>query len=747
MSDFNSYFKLEGDDDRVDGVQKVTGKAKYTAEHQIPDLTYAVFVCSTITKGSIKTLDTSKALESPGVLDIIYYKNCPRVPGYNPAPNENGKPGFEWRGLKVLNDNKVWFHGQPIALVVADSFENAVDAVKLVKAEYETEDFETDFEKTRLIESKLKPVSNYKRGNAKAYKNAPVFIEAEYTAPIEVHNPMEMHATIAIWEGEDKLTLYDKTQGPKSTQSTMAKTFGLSEKNVRVITEYVGGAFGNGLRVWPHVPAACIAAKKLKRPVKLLLSRPQMFSLVGYRPQSWQKIGLGADLSGKLTGISHTAISNTSRYEEYREGITDVSKFLYACENVDTDYKILPLDLSTPTWMRGPGEVTGCYALECAMDELSYKLKIDPVELRIRNHADTNPENGLPWSSKNLKECYEEGMVKIAWKNRPKVPGTLKEKGMLVGYGIGGGIFGAGRGNATVKAILKPDGSLLLQSAVSDMGPGTATTMVKVAAESLQMPQDKIKFMLGDSELPPGPTQGGSGTTSTLGSAVFLICETLKQNLKELAIQNFAAFKELLPVDLDVKNGHINLLKDSNSNISIAELMKLAGKSTIEIIKDSPGTSAQERKFATNSFSVHFVKVQVNPKTGAVQLLQVVTTGDAGKIISEKTARSQMLGGVVGGIGMALSEELKIDHQTGEIINASLGTYHVALHTDIPPIEVWFVNKPDPNINAIGAKGVGEISLIGFAAAVANAVYNATGKRIRSLPITPEKLGYKKPKG
>jgi xanthine dehydrogenase YagR molybdenum-binding subunit len=555
---------------------------------------------------------------------------------------------------------------------------------------------------------------------------------------------MEMHSTIAVWEGDDKLTLYDKSQGPRGTQSNIAKAFGIPDKNVRVITEYVGGAFGNALRSWLHVPAACIAAKKLKRPVKVLLTRPQMFSLVGYRPQSWQKIGIGADKTGKLVGISHEAISNTSRYEDFREGITEASKFLYKCENVDTEYKLLPLDLSTPTWMRGPGEATGCFALESALDELSYQLKMDPVDLRIVNYTDTHQENKLPWSANNVKDCYAAGKEKIGWKNRPKKPGTLKEKGWLVGYGMGGGIFGANKGSATVKAILKADGSLVLQSAVSDMGPGTTTAMGIIAATSLQMPTTRIKFILGDTDLPPGPSQGGSGTTSTLGSAVNLICETLKQVIKELGIQYIPAFKSLTITDLEVKNELLIDKKNQGSQISIVELLKLAGKPSIEITKESNGNNFQEIKYAFCSFSVHFVKILVHPKTGEMKLEKVITTGDAGKIISENTAKSQMIGGVVGGIGMALKEGLEINHSTGEIANASFGDYHVPRHTDIPETDVWFVNKPDPFINSIGAKGIGEIAIIGFAAAVANAVYNATGKRVRDLPITPEKLGFSK---
>ena len=361
------------EDERVDGADKVTGKAKYTAEHSLPNMAYAVFVTSTIAKGSIKSIDISKALTMPGVIDIIYYENCPPVPGYNPNADQRPKNVSEWRGYKVLYDNKVRFYGQPIALVVADSFENANAAIRFVKADYDIEKFETNFDKARLDPANLKSPVNYKRGTEKKFKEQAFFIEQEYNIPIEVHNAMELFATIAYWEGEDKITLYDKTQGPKSTQSTIARTFGLVDKNVRVIAENVGGGFGSGLRSWPHVVATCLAAKKINRPVKLVLTRPQMFTMVGYRPQSWQKIGIGADAAGNFMGISHEAISNTSKYEDFREGIVEASKFLYACENVDTKYSLLPLDLSTPIWMRGPGEATGCFALESAIDELSYK--------------------------------------------------------------------------------------------------------------------------------------------------------------------------------------------------------------------------------------------------------------------------------------------------------------------------------------------------------------------------------------
>lgn len=738
----NNFDTLLWEDERVDGVDKVTGKAKYTAEHPLPNLAYAVFVTSTIAKGSIKNIDTTKALAMPGVLDVIYYANCPAVPGYLPNAADRPKNVSEWRGHKVLYDNKVRFFGQPIALVVADSLENANAAVRFVKAEYETENFETNFDKARLDPANLKAPINYKRGTGNV-KAIAASVDAEYNIPIEVHNPMELQATIAYWEAEDKLLLYDKTQGPKSTQSVVARTFGLNEKNVRVVAENVGGAFGSSLRSWSNVPAACIAAKKLNRPVKLVLTRPQMFSLIGYRPQSWQKINIAADAEGNFLSIHHEAISNTSRYEDFREGIVDVSKFLYACENVTTKYSLLPLDLSTPIWMRGPGEATGCFALESAIDELSYQLKMDPIALRIKNFTAINPENKLPFSDNNLKACYAYGAEKIGWKNRPSVPGTLKENGWLIGYGMAVGVFGAGKGAASVRIVLSNDGKLLLECAVSDMGPGTTTSMTKIAAETMQMPITKIKFKLGDSDLPPGPSQGGSGTTSTVGSAVDLACKTVQQKLKELAIQFAPVFAGLTSDALEVKNEMVLLKTDASKSIDIVGLLKLANQDKIDLIINSSGKTPEQLKFTSNSFSAHFIKLAVHAKEGKIKILEVVTTGDAGKIISPKTARSQMLGGVVGGIGMALSEKLMMDHTTGQIINASFGDYHVPLHSQIPKTEAWFVNKPDMNVNDIGAKGIGEIALIGFAAAVANAVYNATGKRVKTLPITPDKLGFK----
>ncbi len=727
-------------DDRVDGIDKVTGKARFAAEHQLANMVYAVFVCSTIPRGSIKNMVLAEAKKAPGVLDIIYYLNCPDVAGYKPYAKDPAKKGYEWGGLKVFSNNVVYSNGQPVAMVIADTLERAVYAASLVKPEYIMEAFDTNFDKSKTDETKLKKPGEYKRGEADAYKKGEIMVEEEYTIPIETHNPMELHATIAAWDGDDKLTVYDKSQGPKGVQRNLAQNFGLDEKNVRVVTEYVGGAFGSALRSWPHVPAACIAAKKLKRPVKLVLTREQMFTTVGYRPHAWQKIGISADKQGKFTGITHYAVSNSSRYEDFGEGIVNVSQFLYDCPNVNTNYRILPLDVSTPTWMRGPGPATGCFALESALDELSYKLNIDPIELRLINHADIHPVSKLPWSTKFLKECYALGREKIGWSNRPSVPGSKTEEGMLVGYGMAVGVFGAGLGQATAKGILKSDGSLILQSAVSDMGPGTSTAMVNIGAGLMGLPQDKVSFELGDTDFPNGPTQGGSGTTAAIGTAITAVCTALKQNLKELAVATVPAFAAVKPETLKYEKGIITDPENAAATISYTALMIQANKSRIEVIKDSDKASAESQKYAKNSFSVHFVKLQVHPVTGVIKLKQIVSVADAGKIIAENTARSQMVGGAVGGIGMALTEEAVIDNRYGRYINANFADYHVPVNADAPPIDVLFVNKADNIISPTGAKGIGEIALVGVAPAITNAVYNATGKRIRQLPVTPDKL-------
>jgi xanthine dehydrogenase YagR molybdenum-binding subunit len=691
---------------RVDGRLKVTGGAKYSGEYKVPGLTYGVLVPATIASGTVTEMDTKTALRAPGVLAVITPFNAPAVPGYQPGA---AKPV---RGLKLFNDNQVHFNGQPIALVVAETFERATYAATLIKTTYQASPFETDFHKN--FDKKYK---DYVRGEADAYKQAPVIVEQDYMLPSEMHNPMELHVTTAYWEGDDKVTLYTKSQGVIGSQRAIATAFGLDPVNVQINSRFVGGAFGSSLRTWPHEVAAVQAAKLVQRPVKLTLTREQMFTLVGYRPLTIQKIGLGASSDGKLVGITHESHSQTAVYEEFTENAVNVSRFLYASPNANTRYKVVPLNVGVPAPMRGPGEATGSFALESALDELSYKLGIDPIELRLRNYTYTDPERNLPWSSKFLKECYQQGSERIGWDKRPVAPGTLRDGEWLVGYGIGCGAFGAYRSKTSAKIKLLPDGTVNIQSATSDIGPGTATSMTLIAADTLGIGADRITFELGNSSFPVAPTQGGSQTCSSVGSAVHDVCIALKQKLNTLA----------------------GLAADSAAPIDYTGILLKLNLPVLELTQESQG-GPEAQHYSMYSFSAHFAQVYVHPLTGVVKVKKLVAVVDGGKIVNHKTASSQMIGGAVGGIGMVLTEEAVFDDTFGRYVNGNFADYHVPVNADIPDIEAIFIDKPDPIINPVGSKGLGEISLIGVAAAVANAVYNASGKRIRELPITPDKI-------
>ncbi|WP_238395315.1 xanthine dehydrogenase family protein molybdopterin-binding subunit [Mucilaginibacter sp. 14171R-50] len=699
---------------RIDGWAKVTGKAKYSAEYKLDGMAYAVLVGSTIAKGTIAAVNIAKAEKAPGVLAVVTHLNAPKVPGHQKAKNP-AKPQVKAGALKIFNDNVIHYNGQPVAMVIADTYERALYAASLVKATYNKQAHDTN-PPTDLTRG-VAPWGgkDFVRGEADAWKNAPFKLEQEYVVPTEVHNPMELHAIIAKWDGPDKLTVWDKTQGTQATRDDIAKAFKIPAANVQVNAKFVGGAFGSALQVWPHEIAAILGAKMLKRPVKLVLHRQDMFTSVGHRPYTWQKIGIGATADGKLVGITHEAAGQTSTYEDFAEGPINVSKGLYACPNVTTRYKLVSVNIGTPTWMRGPGEATGAFALESALDELSYLLKIDPVELRMRNYALTDPDNNKPFSSKHLDDAYKMGAAQIGWENRRAEPGSVKKDGWMMGYGMGGGMFGAYRDSAAVTAKMMGDGTLLLQTAVTDIGPGTGTAMVSIASEIMGLPAEKIKFEMGDSSLPEAPMQGGSATTATVGGAVYDACTDLKQK-----------FQKLMGNGGTDKPDYAKILKDNN-----LPFLSITTKSSL---------GADANKYSMQAWSVHFTRVLVHPATGVVKIDKAVSVADSGKIISPKTARSQLIGGAIGGIGMALMEEAQMDDRYGRYVNNNFADYHVPVNADIPQIEALFVNKPDPYINPMGAKGMAEISLIGMAAAVANAVYNATGKRVRDLPITPDKL-------
>ncbi|MCF2497171.1 xanthine dehydrogenase family protein molybdopterin-binding subunit [Dyadobacter chenhuakuii] len=711
--------------DRVDGRVKVTGGATYSADYHFPDMAYAVLITSTIAKGIIVSIDSKKAAAVRGVLAVISHLNSPGVPGYGDVkqPAERAAVGTAFR---VFYDNLVYFSGQPVAMVVAQTLEQANQAASLVKVKYQKEAHQTDFEgnikSAAMAEgvqrNKNSPFQDYVRGNPDAIREAKVKIEATYTIPTQHHQPIEPHAIIAVWEGADKLTIFDKNQGVKSAQGNLAQAFKLPRENVKVNAQFIGGAFGSGIRVWPHTVAAVLAAKKLNRPVKLVLAREQMFTSVGYRPYTVQKVAMGADEQGILSAIVHEGVGQTSTYEEHLERTILASRAMYACPNMSTQYRLLKLDVNTPTWMRGPGDATGMFALESALDELAYALKIDPLEMRLRNYAESDPERNLPWSAKGLRECYKLGAEKFGWKDRTTAPRSMQKDHMLVGYGMASSLYGFHRHPSKARAIMLANGSVIVQSATMDIGPGTGTAMTSIASKVLGISPEKIRFDLGDSSLPDAPGQNGSSTIPSVGSAVHVACEALKKRLSELA--------EAMP--------------DSGSkSISYSDILKYHNLPQVEVTEESK--SGPERdQYSMYSFGCHFVEVQVNPVTAEVRVTRVVTCADVGKIINYKTARSQSIGGIVGGIGMALMEEAVMDHRYGRYVTNDLSSYHLPVHMDTPEIEVIYIDKPDMVVNPIGSKGLGEIAIVGVAAAIANAVFHATGKRIRELPITVDKL-------
>ena len=724
--------------DRVDGRVKVTGAARYAAEYNLPNIAYGVLVTSTIAKGHIRHINTSTAEKAPGVLAIISHLNAPKVAGYENQVNNEGSRVYG-QEFRLFYDNKIYHNHQPVALAVADTWERANYAASLVQVQYDKEPHQTNLEQNLRKGIKPQREDDYARGIPDAYKKAPVKIEQEYRTPFQVHNPMEMHATTAYWEAEDKIIIYNKTQAVKITQKDIMKAFNLAEQQVQVHSPFVGGAFGSSSRVWPPEMAAILGAKKVGRPVKVVAKRDQVFNMVGYRPRSVQKIGLGATPDGKLTGITHEASGYTSTYEQFTERLVHPTKSLYHCPDLNTVYQLVPLDLSTPCWARGPGETSGSFALESAMDELAYALQMDPLALRLKNFAEVDPENNKPWSSNYLRACYEEGATRFGWHKRQAVPRSMPDGDWLIGMGMAAGIYKAGRDKAAASAKLLADGSVLVQTSVADVGPGSATIMTQIAAEVLGLDIRQVKFEWGDSSFPLAPGQFGSHTTASVGSAIYDVCTALKQKLQELALKGQSpALQNLSASNLIFEDGAIQFPGKSVS-LTYPDILKNNHLPELQVTKESE-SGPEQKNFSSKSFCANFVEVRVHATTGEVRVSRVVSVVDAGKIINHKTAESQVYGSVVWGIGLALMEEALLDDRFGRHINNDLANYHVPVNADIPDIDVVFIDKKDLVIDPMGAKGIGEIPLVGFTAAVANAVYHATGKRIRELPITPDKL-------
>ncbi|MGE8445719.1 MAG: xanthine dehydrogenase family protein molybdopterin-binding subunit [Comamonas sp.] len=717
---------------RVDGVAKVTGKAKYTAEFQVPHAAYGFVVLSTVAKGRITAIDTREAEQAAGVVRVFTHLNAGRL---GKAPAADAEPQWAW----PLQSDRVFFNGQPIALVVAESYEQARHAARLVKASYQSEAHTTALES---VLDKAKPSSDNTppRGDPdKALQAAAVKVDAEYHIPINHHNPIEPHAAIALWEG-DKLTVFDKTQEVYGVQKHLAEGLGVPAENIRVVSPFVGGAFGSSLKPNYYPSLTAMAARELKRPVKLVLTRAQMFTAHGYRPQTIQKVRLGADAHGKLQAMVQEAFHNTSSFETFSDNTTGFLKQVYACENLNMPLKVAATDLATPTWMRAPGAVSGMFALESAMDELAYALKMDPMELRLVNYAEVDPESGKPFSSKALRECYRLGAEKFGWKNRKPEPRSMRDGKLLVGWGMASSVWGAMQMPASAKITFRPDGTATVSSATSDIGPGTYTVMTMIAAEFLGLQLDQVSFELGDTRQPKAPAQGGSWTTSSVGTAVRGAALAITAKLLALAQRDaHSPLQGASADDVEMLDGRLQRKSDTARGVDIAGLMRSTGTDEItEVYKSTP--SPERDKYASLAHGAQFVEVKVDPDLGTVQVTRVIEITACGKILNPLASHSQEIGGVVWGIGMALEEGTEVDHRTGRFMNANLQHYHVPVNADIHAIETVFVEEDDTIVNPLGVKGMGELGMVGIPAAIANAVYHATGKRIRSLPITPDKL-------
>lgn len=695
--------------DRIDGLLKVTGKANYATDYPFKDMAYAVIFKSTIAAGTIKRIDSIEARRAMGVLAVITHENAPKL---------NMKGGL--RGGALLQGPEILFHGQHIGVVVAESFEQATAAAKLVKVEYEQAPGKTDFDKlaTEATTPKGREMADVVKGDtASAFQNAAVKLELTYHTPIEHHHPMEPHSSIAVWEGE-KLTLYNGSQIINGAQSSAANTLNIKPENVRIVSPYIGGGFGSKGGQWANMALAAVAAKMVNRPVKLALTRQQMFNSVGFRQQNIQKLNLGATADGKLVSLTHQTTTHTAIAEEYIESCGEGSKMMYEVPNSLISYKVAPMNLILPTYTRGPGHSTGSFALESAMDELAYALKMDPIELRIKNYPEKDPSNGKPWSSRTTIKCLQEGAKAFGWDKRKAQPMMNKVGDEYIGYGVACGTYPARqRPSSAIIKLSRSGGKItaVVEIAASDLGTGTFTILAQTAADGLGMPIENITVKLGDSDLPAAAGSVGSVGASSFANAVNEACDKITN-------------------ELIAKSGKQFFVRPT-----AYQLMQSENITEFETKADAQ-PPADANQYSSHSFNANFAEVRVNAETGMIKVSRFLAVVGAGKILNPKTARSQIIGGNIWGVGMALTEESIVDPRWGNFATRSFADYHVPVNMDAGKMDVIFLNETDTKPNKMGIKGVGELGIVGVAAAIANAVFNATGKRVRNLPITPDKV-------
>ncbi len=743
--------------DRVDGRLKVTGAAHYPSDFRLPDMAHAALVRSTIAAGTIARLDAARAAAMPGVLAVITHQNADRLRKarrnliFPPPP-------------PPLQDAKISYHGQYVAMVVAETRQQAAAAARLIEVTYDRAEPVLTPE-----DPAAKPRSNpyfidMKRGNPKAaMAAAAVTMEGTFTTPAQTHNPLGPFTTMAHWDG-DTLTVYDSTQNPFHVRAVLAASFGLAEEKVRVLSPYVGGGFGAGLRSWPHSILAALAARTVARPVQLSLTRPEMFTGIGRRPSTVQHVKIAATRDGKLVAIDHESTSTASMGSDSPYPVTHGTTAAYACPNVAARDKRVRLNIPPIAHMRAPGEAEGNFALESLLDELSYELGMDPVELRLRNYAEVHPQTGLPWSSKALRECYQVGAERFGWARREPAAGAMRDGRWLVGYGMAGVTYSHYQAKCQARATIRRDGTAHVASGATDIGTGTYTVMTQLAAEVLGLTVDRVTFELGDTRLPRAPQAGGSGLTAALGSAVHNTCVALVQRFLALVSDDPGSPLQGCAIeDIVASDGRLARGDDASRGESYAEILERHGLDELTADGDSAPSRAETgvlvgslvvsrmgrfgRKLVgashatvpAGAFGARFAEVRVDPDLGVLRIARIVSVTDGGRVLNNKLARSQIIGGTIGGIGMAMFEETISDPGSGRVANATLGDYLLAVNADVPDIDVDFVGEPDPD-NPIGVKGIGEVGLAGVAAAIANGVYHATGRRIRSLPITIDQL-------
>jgi xanthine dehydrogenase YagR molybdenum-binding subunit len=723
---------------RVDGRVKVTGKAQYAADHGLKQMTYAYGVYSTIANGRVTRIDVDEARRMPGVLDIFHHGHFAEL--YRP-PSMQLNPEKIDRLVKVdetrlpFEDDRVYYAGQFVAMVVADSFEQARAAAYKVKVEYKAEDALATLAQAKKAQSPAPAADDYSRGDPQAgYNNAAKRIDATYTTPVETHNPMEMHATTAYWEG-DRLFVYESTQSVVVHRNTLARIFGLSPDKVELQAPFIGSGFGSKLWAWPHSAATCAVARAVKRPVQFVVPRPQMFTTTGHRPETEQRVRLATDSQGKLLSVQHDSINGTSFTDQYAESCGSVTKSLYSCPNLSVTHKTLKVHHGTPTSMRAPGAAPGLFALESAMDEMAEEIGMDPLAFRKLNASTRDESKDLPWSSNHLEEAFDRAAAKFGWDKRQPKPGSMRDGHEVIGYGLAACNWDAMRCASDARVSLRSDGTASVTCGAQDIGTGTYTIVAQAVSKITGLPLDKITVQLGDSSFPPGPVSGGSWATASVLPAVAEATRDAIEQLKGFAVES-GPFKGADPEKLQFNNGR---LVNGDDALDFGHFLTAQRLGSAE--GEARTGAGDKSEVSIRSFGAHFVEVRWDPGISRLRVSRVVSAIDVGQVINEKAAANQVEGAIVMAIGMAMFEATHYDERNAMPTNNDYAEYMVPVHADQPPqMDIILLDYPDYALNEFGARGIGEIGTTGLAAAIANAVYHATGKRIRDLPITLEKL-------